>query len=98
MANYADTYNTANDAVIFQPRCYVAMWLVAQDIIGDVNASAARKDWAAKVMAERLNITSRQLALQVLRNATVAAQLNNATDANILTGVLERLDDLVSIG
>ena len=38
---YADTYNTANDAAIFQPRCYVAAWLVAQDIISDGGASAA---------------------------------------------------------
>lgn len=98
MANYVDTYNAASDAAIFQPKCYIAAWLVAQDIIGDVNATPERKDWAAKVMSERLNITPRQLALQVLRNSTVAAQLNNATDANILTGVLERLDDLVRIG
>lgn len=95
---YADIYNTANDAIVFQPRCYVACWLVAQDIISDVNAPPARKDWAAKVMSEKLNITSRQLALQILRNDVVETQLNNATDQQILTATLERLNDLVSIG
>ena len=95
---YADTYNTANDAAIFQPRCYVAMWLVAQDIIGDAQASQERKDWAYAVMAERVQITPRQLALQVLRSGPVAAALNNATDQQILTAVLERLNDLVQIG
>ena len=97
---YADLYNAADDEVNFQKRCYVAAWIIAQDIAGTplANTTQARKDWAAKVMAERTNITGRQLAFQLLRHPDVAAALNAATDDQIRIAVLTRLDDLVEIG
>lgn len=96
---YADTYNTAS-AENFQHAAYVAAWMIAQDIISTPiqNTTPARKDWATKVMQERTNITPRQLAFQMLRNAAVLAAGVGASDQQMLTACLERLDDLVAIG
>lgn len=94
---YVDDYNTA-EAENFQKAAYVAVWMIAQDIISDAGATAARKDWAQKVMSDRLNITRRQLSFQLMRNAAVKAAGVGATDQQYLTAALERLDDLVRIG
>lgn len=94
---YADIFNTA-EAENFQKMAFVATWMVAQDIISDSNASMERKDWAYKVMAERLNISARQLAFQMLRNPAVMAAGVNSTDQQMLIAYLERLNDLVLIG
>ena len=88
---------------------YVAAWTVAQDIagrpIGDPpggttteRKDSERKDWAAKVMREALNISPRQLAFQMMRNPAVRAAGVGATDQQMDTACLEVLDDLVSIG
>lgn len=100
---YQDLYNTA-DAEAFQHMSYVAAWTVAQDIagrpIGDPlgGTTTERKDWAAKVMREALNISPRQLAFQMMRNPAVRAAGVGATDQQMDTACLEVLDDLVSIG
>lgn len=100
---YQDLYNTA-DAEAFQHMSYVAAWTVAQDIagrpIGDPTGGTTteRKDWAAKVMREALNISPRQLAFQMMRNPEVRAAGVGATDQQMDTACLEVLDDLVSIG
>lgn len=94
---YADLWNLAdNDG--FQHMSYVAAWVVGQDIIGDPNASSERKDWAAKVMRESLNITPRRLAFQMLRNQAVAQAGVGSTDQQMRKACLEVLDDLVAIG
>lgn len=98
MATYADIYNAATDAEIFQPRCYVAAWLVASNILADAQETSARKSWASKVVEERLAITSRQLAFQVLRDATVQTNPGAATDDQILQALISRLDVLVTLG
>ncbi len=95
---YADTYNTAKDEAIFQPRCFIAMWTLAQDVIGNQGLSQSHRDWAALVLRGQQRITGLQLALQVLRDPTVLAGLNNATDPQILTATISRLDNLVQIG
>lgn len=96
---YADTYNTANDAN-FQGMAYVAAWTVAQDIAGTplANTTPERKAWALRVMSDKMQISARQLAFQMLRDATVRLKGVSATDPEMLNAALSRLDDLVSIG
>lgn len=94
---YADIHNAAIDAN-FQGRCYVAAWLVAWDLIGNPAATEAQKDWAQKVVTERLSITPKQLAMALMRNQTVQTAIGSATDAELLAAVLTGLDDLVKAG
>jgi hypothetical protein len=96
---YQDDYNTANSAA-FQSMSYVASWVIAQDIAGTPieNTTQARKDWAQKVMTERTNITPRQLAFQMMRNAAVKAAGVASTDEQMQQACLGVLDDLVRIG
>lgn len=95
--SYVDDYNTA-ESENFQKGCYVATWLVAQDILSDAQASAERKDWAQKVMEDRTSITLRQLSFQMMRHAPLKAAGGAASDAVFLEAALVRLDDLVRIG
>lgn len=102
---YADLWNlAATEDGNFQHMSYVAAWIVAQDIAGRPigagpnETTGERKDWAAKVMRESLNITARQLAFQMLRNPTVRAAGVAATDDEMRMACLEVLDDLVTIG
>lgn len=97
---YADIYTAAND-VTFQGRCQVAMWTAAQAIASEAtNTSnhAARIDWAARVLTDRANITPRQLAMQVLRNATIAAAPASASDGDLQFQVNSVVGDLIAIG
>lgn len=100
MIAYADIYNAANDEINFQPRCYVACWVVATDLKGNPNEreGSLRKVWAAKVIEDRLNITPKLLAFQLMRHPDVLANLNNSTDDQLRIAVLSFLDDLVAIG
>lgn len=97
---YIDIFNAANDAT-FLGRCQVAMWKAAQDIaaesIGTQN-HAARLDWSTRVLHDRANITGRQLAMQVLRNTTIAAAPLTAADADLQFQVNSIIPDLVLIG
>lgn len=97
---YADIFNAANDA-LFQGRCQVAMWLAAGDIINEAPSTsnhAARLDWANRVLQDRANITPRQLAMQVLRNTTIAANPGASTDGDIQFQVNSVLAALIAIG
>lgn len=97
---YADIYNAANDA-IFQGRCQVATWKAAQDVLtedpGTTN-HAARLDWANRVLKDSANVTARQLAVQVLRNTTIASNPGASSDGDIQFQVNSVLADLVTIG
>lgn len=97
---YADIYTAAADTT-FQGRCLVAMWQAAQDIANEAPTTAdhqARKDWSTRVLQDRANITPRQLAMQVLRNATIAAAGTTATDGDLQFQVNSVLNDIIAIG
>lgn len=97
---YADIYTAATDTA-FQGRCLVAMWKAAQDIAAEATNTAnhsARADWATRVLQDRANITPRQLAMQVLRNPTIAASPGTSTDDDLQFQVNSILTDLLTIG
>lgn len=98
--SYTDIFNAANDPG-FQGRCRVATWRTAQDIANEAPETEnhqSRKDWAMRVLADRTNITDRQLAMQVLRNSVIAAAPANAPDSDIQYQVNTVLDALIAIG
>lgn len=89
---YADIWANANDAD-FQGRCWAALWDIANKVMasasgypasGQEAASAASdQSFAASVLKDETRITGRQLAQQVLRNATIASNPAGATDNDI---------------
>lgn len=98
---YADIYNAANDTAIFQPRCQVAMWKAAQDILNEAENTpdhSRRVAWATNVMRDSVSITPKQLAMQVLRNSVIAANPGASTDNDIQFQVNSVLADLLTIG
>lgn len=97
---YTDVYNAAIDTA-FQGRCLVATWVAAQAIINESAQTpdhVARLDWAQRILQDRANITPRQLAMQVLRNTTIAANPATATDGDLQFQVNSIIADLVRIG
>lgn len=95
--SYADIYAAANDGP-FQGRCQVAMWKAAQDISAEAPGTPERMDWATRILQDRANITPRQLAMQVLRNPTIAAAPASASDGDIQFQVNSVLPALLAIG
>jgi hypothetical protein len=97
---YADIYAAANDSA-FQGRCLVALWTAAQDVATEDPATTdhiARLDWATRVLQDHANISARQLAMQVLRNSTIATAPSSAADADIQFQVNSVLGALIAIG
>lgn len=97
---YADIYNAANDQM-FQGRCLVAMWRAAQDIAAESPSTQnhqQRLDWATRALQDHAIITPRQLAMQVLRNGTIAANPGASSDDDIQFQVNSILPSLISIG
>ena len=97
---YADIYNAAIDSS-WQGRCQVAMWKAAHDILAEdpqTQDHQRRKAWAVNVLRDQVVITPKQLAMQVLRNTTIAANPGAATDADIQFQVNSILADLLTIG
>lgn len=98
--SYSTIYAAANDAE-FQGRCQVAMWVAAQAISAEAANTAdhaARLDWASRVLQDRANITPRQLAMQVLRNPTIALGPLSATDGDLQFQVNSVIAALIQIG
>jgi hypothetical protein len=98
---YADIYNAANDAAIFQPRCVVAMWTAATNITNEatnVPDHFNRLDWANKVLRGQVTIPQRVLAALVLQNTTIAANPGAALDADIQFQVNSIIPTLIAIG
>jgi hypothetical protein len=90
--SYATIYATATDAT-FQARCRAALWDVCNKVAGqesgfpaagqaDANAAEDR-DYALRVLRDESRITDRVLAMQVLRNGTIAGDPASASDGDI---------------
>jgi hypothetical protein len=89
---YSDIWTNANDAD-FQGKCWAGLWDIANKVIaGDSGypaagqaaaASASDYAFAASILKDEVRITGRQLAQQVLRNATIAADPSAATDNDL---------------
>jgi len=89
---YFDIWTNANDAA-FQGKCWAALWDIANKVVaGDSGypaagqaaaATAADYSFAASVLKDEVRVTGRQLAQQVLRNGTIAADPSAATDNDL---------------
>lgn len=98
---YVDVYNAAVDTAIFQPKCLVAAWKAAQDIVSEATNTpnhAARFEWAVRILNDRASITPKQLAMQVLRNPTIAANPGVASDNDVSFAIATYLSDIIKIG
>jgi hypothetical protein len=97
---YADIFNAATDSM-FQGRCQVAAWIAAQNIISEDPQTPdhpARINWAINILRDTASITPKQLAMQVLRNATIAGNPGASSDGDIQFQVNSLVADLVVIG
>lgn len=89
---YADIWANANDAA-FQGRCWAALWDIANKVAsGEAGYPAAGQEsaqpeddeyFALKILRDESRITDRQLAQQVLRNATIAANPSTSSDNDL---------------
>ena len=98
--SYAAIYTAATDPV-FQGRCLVAAWKAAQDILAEATNTpnyGGRRGWATNVLQGQARITNQQLAVQVLRNASIAAGPTAAPDGDLQFQVNSTIADLVAIG
>jgi hypothetical protein len=98
--SYAAVFDAANDPA-FQGRCVVATWMAAKDVLTesrDTPNHAVRRQWALNTLRGNTAITPRNLAIQVLRNATIAAAPATASDNDLQFQVNSILDDLIEIG
>jgi hypothetical protein len=97
---YADIFNAANDP-LFQGRCQVALWSAAQDIMAEsplTDHHQQRADWANVVLQDKATVTPRQVAMQVLRNPTIAVNPGASTDAEIQYQVNSVIPNLIALG
>jgi len=93
----------ASDDTSFQRRAFMALMSPAVNIINEdpqTPEHAERLEWAQKALTDTLSISPRQLALQILRNPTIAAQQSMADvpDGDIEFQVVSVLADLIRIG
>ena len=94
---YADIYNAATDN-LFQGRCMAALWARAQVVVNEDPRDPVRFAWAQNVLKDKAAITPRQVAMQVLRNSTIAANPGQSPDGDIEFQIVQVLDDLIAIG
>jgi hypothetical protein len=98
--SYSAIYTASKDEA-FQGRCLVAARDAANDIMAEDPQTADhanRKAWALNILRGRQTITLEGLAVQILRNATVAANPATALDSDLKFVVVSQLDDLIEIG
>jgi hypothetical protein len=97
---FIDVFNAANDAT-FQGRCMAAAWQTAQHVVaGDegYNVTPQSRDFAYELLRDKARITPRQVAMQVLRNLTIAGNVAASTDSDIDWQVKQVWTDLAGIG
>ena len=91
MATYAEIYTFATDPT-FQSRCRAALWEQANKVAnGDSGFPAAGQEnaiddpeYSRRILRDEARVTDRVLAMQVLRNSTIAANPAASADADIL--------------
>jgi hypothetical protein len=98
--SYAAIFTAASDEA-FQGRCLVATWTAAQNILNEDPGTQnyeQRRGWAFGVLAGTNRITAYQLAVQVLRNPTIAGNPTAASDSDIQFQVNSIIPDIIQIG
>lgn len=97
---FIDVYNAASNAD-FQGRCMAAAWQTAQHVIAEdagYDTSLDSKNFALKLLRDQATITPRQVAMQVLRNSSIAADVVGSVDGDIDWQVKQVWTDLMEIG
>ena len=93
---FIDNWNNASDAT-FQGRCMGGLWQVC--ITKKAGTPTAEEtNYIQKVLQDLQKITPRVLAMQVLRNATIAADPVNSSDGDLEYQLNQVWDDLLEIG
>lgn len=95
-----DVHNAASDST-FQGRCMAAAWQTAQHVVAEdagYDTSLDSKNFALKLLRDQATITPRQVAMQVLRNSTIAANVAGSIDGDIDWQVKQIWTDLMEIG
>jgi hypothetical protein len=98
--SYAAVYAASLDET-FQGRCLAAAWQTAQHVLVGTEGydlTAPSKDFAHSLLRDQSRISAKQVAMQVLRNTTIAADVAASTDGDIDWQVKAVWADLVSIG
>jgi len=107
---YSDVWSAANDAD-FQGRCMAGLWDIAQAIVtnagnGTLTTPTGNRDlttedcvnFAMKVLRGEQRITLQQLAVQILRDGTIAADPATSQDGSIQYDIKDRWFDFMAIG
>lgn len=95
-----DVYNASQDAD-FQGRCLAAAWTTAQRVLDnatDYDTSTQSKNYALKMLRQQQVVSAAQIAVQVLRNAVIAANPDTSPDSDFLYQVRIIWPDLMAIG
>lgn len=95
-----DVYNASQNAD-FQGRCLAAAWTTAQHVLaGDsgYDTSTQSENFALKLLRKQATISAEQVAMQVLRNSTIAGNVSGSTDGDIDWQVKQIWSDLMDIG
>ena len=89
---YSDIWTNANDAD-FQGKSRAGLWDVANKVVAEESGFPASgqeaavpaedAEYALKVLRDRTSLSDRVLAMQVLRNPTIAASPGTASDGDI---------------
>lgn len=90
--SYADIWTNANDAT-FQGKCRAGLWDVANKVVNEdagfpaAGQAAANSEedtsYALKILRASVTLSDMVLAMQVLRNSTIAANPGTASDGDI---------------
>ena len=98
--SYTAIYTASQDEA-FQGRCLVACWKAAQDILAEDPGTPnyeVRRGWAVSILQGTQRASAQQIAVQVLRNATIAANPTTAVDGDLQFQINSIIPDLTAIG
>lgn len=100
MIAYIDAYELLGNESLQKRVLYARLHTAAFILIEDPQAPnhANRVDWANKAFKETLQMPLRQLLLYVITDANVAANGQNATDAQIQGAVDALLSNMIAGG
>lgn len=103
---YIDIYNASIDAN-FQGRCLVAAREIARALVAgeavsstttDLQALAGSVDFAKRLLRKQETISKEQIAILILANTTIAANVAGSLDSDILWQTKEVWPVYVEIG
>ena len=92
---FIDNWNNSSDAT-FQGRCMGGLWKVCIAKKGGT-PTLEETNYIQRVLQDKQNITPRVLAMQVLRNVTIAADPVNSSDGDLEYQLNQVWDDLLEI-